>query len=141
MPTLRVEIDTGNLDQTLNRFRDHIRQSRSRLTRQLANDALTLIIQRTPVESARARASWVESLENLGSTPPPNWQGATPVSQAIAEGRQLGALGSSTTDKSDTITFSSSVSYINYLEFGTTRIAPIRMVHSALQTIANRLRQ
>lgn len=112
---------------------------RQTLTQQLAQQVLHQTIQTNPVDTARSRAAWVAPLEQLGGTPPQNWQGPHPNPTAIREGAAASSLTQTQTDHTTTLTVSNSVAYINYLEYGTRQSPPQAMLRRSLNTILHNL--
>ena len=105
--------------------------SRKRMVQQVSIASLQAIILATPVDTARARAAWVQALEQLGGTPPAGWEGAQPTE--TDSGRRHGQLIFVDTDNLSSATATNSVNYVNYLEYGTSRMAPFAMVRRGLQ--------
>ena len=110
-------------------------ESRLRLVRRVSRKVLEQTIEHNPVDTARSRAAWVESLEQLGGQPPPNWQGAQAQSDAIGEGRSLGGLSEADESERSEIQVTNRVDYINYLEFGTRKMSAFQMVERSLRTV------
>jgi hypothetical protein len=93
-------------------------------------ELLAETIRLNPVETARSRAAWVASLEQLGGAPPAGWQGPHPTAES--EGRSLGRLDRDDGPDVTGITATNSVRYVPFLEYGTRRMAPFGMVRRAL---------
>jgi hypothetical protein len=133
---ISIEVESEALQ---NEIQDYIRhevpEHRQIYIRNKANLALTLIIQRNPVDTARSRASWVESLEELGGQAPGGWEGPHALFNAISEGRSAGSMQLDHDLETTGITVSSGVSYIGYLEYGTSHMQPFAMVRTALMSI------
>ncbi|MEZ6056547.1 MAG: hypothetical protein R3C01_07570 [Planctomycetaceae bacterium] len=127
MFTISVQRPPSSL---LRRTEQRLTENRKRLVEAILANVLTEVIEFNPVDSARSRAAWVNSLEQLGVPAPPSWQGDNPT--AIAEGRRLGEL--LRTDSLDITerTAENSVDYVRYLEYGNSRQAPHSMVQRAL---------
>ncbi|MFV0445873.1 MAG: hypothetical protein ACK5Q5_20030 [Planctomycetaceae bacterium] len=106
-------------------------------------DTLVAVIGQNPVETARSRAAWVSSLEQLGGTPPAGWQGLQPSGEA--DGRIAGQLSRQHEPDITAVSATNSVSYVGFLEYGTSRTSPFSMVRRALrqarQQTLDRLRQ
>lgn len=105
---LRLSVNTRTLSAALQRFAstDHPRERLDSL-RQLARRTLNEIVANTPVETGRARRSWIEAQSSL----------ADPARHS-AQSTELQAT--------------SRVPYMVFLEYGTRRIAPVAMVRQAL---------
>ena len=121
------------------RTEQRLSENRQRLVNAILADVLTEVIELNPVDSARSRAAWVTSLDQLGFPVPPGWQGDNPT--AISEGRGLGELVQ--VDSSDITerTAVNSVDYVRYLEYGNSRQAPHAMVQRALHHGRQRVSQ
>jgi len=111
--------------------------ARSTLVRDAAIQTLQRVIPMNPVETARSRAAWVSMLEELGGTAPAGWEGPHP--SAIEQGRQLGQTTSNDTASQSEIRLANGVSYVSYLEYGTSRMAPLAMARTALRQVAGQL--
>ncbi|WP_437186941.1 hypothetical protein SH668x_000312 [Planctomicrobium sp. SH668] len=136
---MRIEIDvTGDAPE---RIRELAQQSASEARERLIEDAmaltLTSVIMRNPVDTARSRAAWVQSLEELGRVPPAGWEGPHPI--AVSEGRRLGTLKKMDSTDVTQINATNSVDYVRFLEYGSSRTAPFAMVRAALQRITHSL--
>jgi hypothetical protein len=138
---MRLHI-TANLQPLLDRLRALQRTlpaRRQALTRPLAQQVLQQTIQSNPVDTARSRAAWVAPLEQLGGTPPQNWQGPHPNPTAIKEGANAGTLTQSQTDHVTSLAISNAVPYIAYLEYGTRQAAPQSMLRRSLTALIHTL--
>lgn len=100
-------------------------------------DALADTIQTNPVDTARSRAAWVTSLEQLGGRPSAGWQGPQPTGEA--EGRSAGALARQHDRDSSSAAATNAVAYVPFLEYGTSRMGPFAMVRRSLQLARDRL--
>lgn len=107
-----------------------------------ARQALTETILQNPVETARSRAAWVASLQQLGGAPPTGWQGPRPTGEA--DGRRQGRLDRTHDRDVTAVAAGNAVQYVPFLEYGTRRSAPFAMVRRALararQSLLARLR-
>lgn len=138
---MRLQITT-NLQPLLDRLRAIQRTlpaRRQSLAQQLAQSVLHQTILANPVDTARSRAAWVVPLEQLGGTPPQNWQGPHPNPTAIREGANAGTLTRTQTDNTTTLIISNAVSYIAYIEYGTRHTPPRSMLRRSLNNIIQTL--
>ena len=141
MFSVQVDVDDEALRQRLDLLREkEVPAARRDLSRRLMREVLRQTILRNPVDTARSRAAWVASLEQLGGTAPPGWRGPEPSASAIDEGRGLQELTESQTHGETEIEARSGVSYVPYLEYGTRKMAPFAMVRRSLAEMAGRLR-
>lgn len=114
-----------------------LKSARENLVRESMISALQTVVERNPVRTGRARAAWVQSLEELGGTAPAGWEGAQAT--GVATGRSLGMLSIDDGDETSQIEATNAVDYIAYLEYGTSKRAPFAMVRSALNQLKSRL--
>lgn len=111
--------------------------ARTNLVREAMDQTLQATIEENPVATGRSRAAWVRALEELGGAPPAGWEGATPW--GTEEGRQLGALARDESEDQSSVTAINAVHYVTFLEYGTSRRAPVAMVRRSLAQVARRL--
>jgi hypothetical protein len=116
-----------------------LKSTRENLVREAMIESLQKIVEQNPVRTGQARAAWVQSLEELGGTPPAGWEGPQPT--GVETGRRLGTLSIDDGDEISRIEATNAVHYISYLEYGTSRMAPFAMVRSALLQLQTRLSQ
>lgn len=105
-------------------------QRRREAVESALRETLAEVIVLNPVETARSRAAWVGSLEELGGTAPANWQGPHPTQDA--EGRTAGRLIRQHEPDTSSVSASNAVSYVPLLEYGTSRLSPFAMARRAL---------
>lgn len=110
-------------------------RSRRRLVRRVSRSVIERTVENNPVDTARSRAAWVESLEQLGGQGPPDWQGPHPEGTAIGEGRSRGGVQQLEATELTEIQATNAVDYINYLEFGTRKMSPFQMVERSLRSV------
>jgi len=127
---------------TLHQLATRLPDLRRRIITVAMKHALAETIRFNPVDTARSRAAWVRSLEQLGGTPPAGGQGSHP--SAVDDGRALGQLQRHETADTTELTAFNSVDYVPHLEYGTSRMAPFAMarraLHGARQIMVNELR-
>ncbi len=101
--SIRVEVDVSQVLDRLEIARSGLDQKRQEFVRELARRLMQRIIERTPVDTGRARAGWNEG-----------------VGQEVDDGQ------------STQISVTNDVEYINFLEFGTSKMQATAMVRSSL---------
>lgn len=130
---VRVQVDAANVLRRLDSLnRRELPALRRDLVDETARSVLSRTIERNPVDTARSRAGWVTGLQMLGGTPPSAWRGPSPESHAIAEGQSRGTASRNDTSEQTEISATNSVTYVNYLEFGTRSRQPIYMAWRSL---------
>ncbi len=100
---IRVETDLSQAMDRLERARGGLDQKRREFVRELARRLMQQIIDRTPVETGRARSGWNQGL-----------------GEEVEEG------------ETTRISVTNEVEYINFLEFGTSKMRAAAMVRSSL---------
>ncbi len=132
--TLRIELNAEDLREAIARFRDRtIPAARRTAVREGLLAALAAAVAATPVDTGRARAAWVQDLEQLGGNPPPGWFGGQPSGAAINDGAAQGAVTQTETETTTEIAASNAVPYVTLLEFGTRGQPPRHMVDAGLR--------
>lgn len=111
--------------------------ARTNLVREAMVEALQATIENNPVATGRSRAAWVVALEELGGTPPAGWEGTAP--RGTEEGRQLGSLSQDESADQSSVAATNAVHYVTFLEYGTSRKAPVAMARRGLLRAARRL--
>lgn len=100
---IRIEVDLSQVMDRLERANSQIDQHRQEFVRELARLLMQRIIERTPVDTGRARAGW-----NGGE------------GQEVDDGQAT------------QISVTNNVEYINFLEFGTSKMQAAAMVRSSM---------
>jgi len=129
---LQIEIDAAGLEELRRLARERVPDARRDMVESAVRHTLVNTIRGNPVDTARSRASWVQSLERLGGTPPAGWRGPRPLQFAIDEGRSLARLEQDDGPHQTTVTATSRVFYVPYLEYGTSERPPYAMLQRAL---------
>jgi hypothetical protein len=142
---MRIWIEVTNADR--GRLRnlagpDFARRRRVEVEATL-RDVLADTIRINPVRTARSRAAWVASLEQVGGSAPAGWRGPRPTAES--EGRAAGQVTlAHDTDRTAAVV-TNSVPYSSWLEYGTSRTRAFAMVRTALAraraSLIGRLRQ
>lgn len=104
---------------------------RERFARALMFDLLRLVINKTPVDTGRARAGWGAGADRLGIP--------IPAGPGASEGRALSEYREQQRGASLRITVTNRVAYIEELEYGHSLQAPLGMVRLAARELAQRL--
>lgn len=131
----------GNINQfksDLRKFADSLGIGLETVIRKLSLEVFTGVVQKTPVDKGRARASWVIALETPISSPnlPEDRQMSASEAGSIAN-RQLSKL--SQIKPFSTVFISNSLPYIGELEDGSSRQAPEGMVAVTLAEVNRNL--
>lgn len=119
---------------------DYVPGRREEFLHSATEFAVNQTVERTPVREARARGSWVQSLMELGGTPPADWEGSHPSATAVIEGEESGDASHSSQSTLTEYRVTSRVKYINYLEYGTRKMDPFAMVRESLAATAEGVR-
>ena len=140
MITLKTEVDAAGVISQFRRFHDkEFPLCRRTVVEEIAGDVLSMTIERNPVDTGRSRSAWVASLAQLGETAPAGWQGPHPVAAALSEGAGRASLDITHDAESTTITITTAVPYVAFLEDGTRAMAPFLMVTRSLSQVRSRL--
>ncbi len=120
----------NNFGDQVRRFSRETEQKLTDAVQKIALDVFSETIMATPVDTGRLRGSWMSSISqpsgaNPGTVDP---SGGASVARAsgVVEGAELG----------DVIYMVNNVEYALYVENGTARVAPRRMVGRAVQRAA-----
>jgi hypothetical protein len=92
--------------------------------------ALESTIELNPIRTGRSRAAWAAALAELGGT---LQIGAT--SGPVSEGASLGSAAIEQSETRTTARATNSVRYVPFLEYGTSKRAPIAMVRRSLAAV------
>jgi len=107
--SIKIEADLSQVLNRLERAKRGIGQHRQKYARQLTQVLMQRVIDRTPVDTGRAQAGWNEG-----------------VGLEVDEG------------EATQISVTNDVEYINFLEFGTSRMQATAMVRSGMsQTLSD----
>jgi hypothetical protein len=130
---MRLEITSNDaVTPAIRRFvRSKLPDLRRQAVEHALREALAEAVRLNPVDTARSRAAWAASLEQLGGVPPAGWRGAHPTAEA--EGRAAAALSREQDLDRSTAAASSAVPYVPLLEYGTSRLGPFAMVRTGLR--------
>lgn len=136
---MRFDVHISNpLTPAVQRFtRDRLPDLRRDLVEATLRDTLTETVRLNPVDTARSRAAWVASLEQLGGRPPAGWQGPHPTAEAA--GRAAGSLVREHSLDHSSAAAANAITYVPFLEYGTARHTPFAMVRTALARARQRL--
>lgn len=123
----------GIYEADIKRFRSFSIREVKQLTRKVSIDLLRGIIQRTPVDTGRARASW-----NVTNGRSPDTRVAPDMSKARKSFPNISVKTAGLTDGHDFM-ISNNLDYIGKLENGHSKQAPNGMVRIAIANIQARL--
>ncbi|QDU41035.1 hypothetical protein Mal4_54000 [Maioricimonas rarisocia] len=129
---LRIEIDEAGIDSLRTLAEERLPEARRQMVESAVRLTLFNTIRGNPVDTARSRASWVQSLERLGGIPPAGWRGPRPIQFAIDEGRARALLQQKEDEHQTTVSATSRVFYVSFLEYGTGGRPPYAMLQRAL---------
>jgi HK97 gp10 family phage protein len=101
--SIRVEVDLSQVMERLERANSGVDQKRQEFVRELTRRLMQRVIDRTPVDTGRAQAGWNEG-----------------IGQEEDDG------------ESTQISVTNDVEYINFLEFGTSKMQATAMVRSSM---------
>ena len=127
----------NRVSSVLRRIAFRLTENRRQAIEAAMKSTLVKAIQINPVDTARSRAAWVSSLEQLGGSPLSGWQGSTPTD--VAEGRDLGHLERTDTIDTTELTAFNEVDYARFLEYGAPRSSPHAMAGRALHATRQQL--
>ncbi len=104
--------------------------ARRELIHQAGIQCLQAIVEANPVETGRSRSAWVAALEQLGGSAPAGGEADGTV--GVSEGRGQGQAELADDGQISHVKASNQVSYVPYLEYGTSKMAPFAMVRKSL---------
>jgi hypothetical protein len=136
---MSVTLDLTALTQRLARVQSRIPTLREHWTRHALVRTVQRVAAHTPIHSGRTVAGWNAALAELGASGPPI-NGLDVDSDAI----QLGAgEGSAALDTRHNVTVATAIHTgpaVRYLEYGTTRRAPLALVQRSVSELKSSLR-
>ena len=136
MISFHARINSSDFIRELQQLKDKsIAKKSETLIQKMMQDLMPDVIERTPRETGLARSAWSEGFQSLLESESESVSFSTEKSEQSSNN-----LHSSHIDrKPDEITYSvtNGVSYINFLEFGTQKMPPRRMVHKSLSALQN----
>lgn len=118
----------GDLRQftvTLDAFARKVQLAPARVAKRVAFDLFRRIVEKTPVDTGRARASWTISVNQADRT-------VAPAGQARYPKPKIGMLN---VQPGDTIWISNNLPYITRLEDGHSQQAPAGMVKLSIEEV------
>lgn len=110
--------------------RSRVPEARRRMVVQGMQATLERTMALNPVDTGRSRAAWQAALAQLqgGNT---SGGGGGPV----AEGAALGWAAQEHGERTSEVSATNGVSYVPFLEYGTSRMAPFQMVRRSLAVV------
>ena len=108
-----------------------IPEARQRMVERGMEAALENTIQLNPVDTGRSRAAWKAALDELRG----GGSNVTTGSGPIGAGTALGSLEHDQREATTTISATNAVSYVPFLEYGTSRMTPFQMVRRSLAAV------
>ncbi len=128
---ISVQIDGGDLQRLRDVAEYRVPEARRRMVEQGMETTLESTIQLNPVETGRSRAAWKAALDQLHGAS----FGAAASSGPIAEGTASGSLDHQHDSGTTTLSATNAVTYVPFLEYGTSRMAPFQMVRRSLAAV------
>lgn len=139
---MQIRIEMDELVAEIKQYRlKKMPDSRKTLIENSSREALKQVIQLNPVETGRSRSAWVASLQELGGTPPPGWQGESYEPDAIEEGRASAELSRMENRHQSEIKAVSRVNYVAFLEYGTWKMTAFAMARKSLLYVKSLLQR
>jgi hypothetical protein len=130
---IQVQIDGGDLRRLKDLAEYQVPDARRRMVDRGMEATLESTIRLNPVETGRSRVAWQAALDQLRGE-------ASDVSIAggpIGEGAGQGSLDHRHDKTTTTASARNAVSYVPFLEYGTSRMAPFQMVRRSLAAVRN----
>ncbi len=129
---MQIEIsDTAS--QKIRELKERIvPHSRQEMVNEIANDVLLNAAQGNPVKTGRSRAGWKAAAQQVS--------GGSSTGNSNQEG--VSGEGSATSSQDRTtssVNASNNVPYVTYLEYGTSRMAPVAMLRQSLAGVLGRI--
>lgn len=127
---LRIQV-TNEASSALRRLSStRVPEARQRMVDQAIHTALESTLEMNPVRTGRSRAAWAAALAQLGGG-----GSGSPSNGPQAEGAALGSAVIEQTDTHTTATATNAVRYVPFLEYGTSKRAPVAMVRRSLAAV------
>lgn len=144
MPAFGLTSNVEEFEQALGNVSEGVVADKLNLfMRKTMFDLMRMVIQKTPVDTGRARGGWtaVEGLTGVGrlglaSIASPGGSGTSTQESAVQEGRSKSNLEENLSGVSKAITVTNAVEYITLLEFGHSDQAPDGMVRVSIREFA-----
>jgi hypothetical protein len=129
---MRIEIQVVNAASPALRSlaKEGVSDARRRMVDQGMSAALASTIRLNPVRTGRSRAAWSAALEHLGGTP-----SRMELSGPAAEGAAKGSLSREDGERTTAVSATNAVSYVPFLEYGTSKMSPFAMVRRSLAVV------
>ncbi len=122
--SLEFEIE-DNLTDAIKRFMEHeLPTARQELVNEIAADVLSQTADANPVATGRSQNAWLAAAQQLSGG-------------RSQEGE--GRLTTSHEEATTLVTASNDVPYVHYLEYGTSKMAPVAMLRQALTGVIGRI--
>lgn len=129
-----LEVETAKFRNWTRRLAKNVRSDLGRqVLRKVGLEAARRFIQKTPVDTGRARAGWT-AIFDLAGAPVVVWGTS---SAAQSEGKSKGSVVESFTGAEQFIEIINAVAYVIYLEYGHSQQAPAGMVRVTLREISS----
>lgn len=129
---MRLEIQVINrASSSLRRIADRsVPEARRQMVQLGMQSALESTIDLNPVRTGRSRAAWISALAQLGGR-----SSGTATSGPTAEGAALGSAAVEQAEATTTASATNAVKYVPFLEYGTSKRAPVAMARRSLAAV------
>jgi len=128
---IRVQVDGGDLRRLRDLARYGVPDARRRMVERGMESTLESTIQLNPVDTGRSRAAWKAALDQLRGES----NGLSDAGGPIAEGVARGSLNHQHDLATTTVSATNSVTYVPFLEYGTSRMTPFQMARRSLTAV------
>lgn len=131
---MRIDVQVENsASPALRRLaQDGVPKARTTMVDQGLAAALQSIVPLNPLRTGRSRAAWAAALSQLGGGPALSAGMGGP----IAEGAARGSLSRDDRDSTTDVRATNAVRYVPFLEYGTSKRAPLAMVRRSLAAVS-----
>lgn len=128
---IEIQIDGDGLSRLRDMAEYEVPDARRRMVERGMETALENTLELNPIRTGRSRAAWKAALDELHGEADASSGSGGPIS----EGASLGSLTQSHDHTTSTISATNAVSYVPFLEYGTSRMSPFQMVRKSLATV------
>lgn len=137
---IMLKADFPKFEQALKRFAKKVELDGATVTKRVAFDLFTRVIQKTPVDTGRARASWTIAIGAPDLRIVPEGQYDASLATAIAKANAvLGSYGTTGRPILLPVYIANNLPYIQELEKGSSQQAPQGMLAVSLMEVTNSL--
>lgn len=135
-----MKANFAKFDQALKRFAKKVDLDAGTLTKRVAFEVFARVVEKTPVDTGRARAAWTIAIGAPDLRIVPEGQYDKSMASAIAKANAvLGSYGTTGRTVLLPIYIANNLPYIDELENGSSQQAPQGMVALSLKEVTNNL--